>query len=80
LPKQITVYTKPDCVQCEYTKKWLARRSLPFNEIDVVEHPVFAEQLREQGISQMPYVVAGDQKWSGFKLDRIRGLDPKDYS
>ena len=80
MPKSITVYTKPDCVQCEYTKKKLDAKRLPYTEIDVTQHPVFAEQLREKGIHQLPYVVAGDDTWTGFKIDKLRGLDPKDYN
>jgi glutaredoxin-like protein NrdH len=70
----VQVYTKPNCVQCEYTKKELDKLHIPHTDLDVVQHPVFAEQLRDQGIMQMPYVVAGDQTWTGFKIDRLRGL------
>jgi glutaredoxin-like protein NrdH len=72
----VTVYTKPDCVQCEYTKKLLDRKMVPYNEINVAEHPVFAEQLRDKGIQTMPYVVTDNDEWTGFKLEKLRGLHP----
>jgi glutaredoxin-like protein NrdH len=71
---EVQVYTKPECVQCEYTKKKLDEFGIPHVDLDVVEHPIFAEQLQEQGITRMPYVVAGDQTWTGFQYDKIRNL------
>lgn len=71
---EVQVYCKPDCVQCEYTKKMLDRNNIPHVDLDIVQHPIFAEQLRERGIYQMPYVVAGNQTWNGFQYDKIKGL------
>lgn len=74
---EVQVYTKPGCVQCEYTKKKLDEFHVPHVDLDVVQHPIFAEQLQEQGIYQMPYVVAGDQTWTGFQYDKIKAIaDP----
>jgi glutaredoxin-like protein NrdH len=77
---EVQVYCKPDCVQCEYTKKKLDEYHIPHTDLDVVQHPIFAEQLQEQGVFQLPYVVAGAQSWTGFQYDKLRGLNPADYT
>lgn len=71
----VTVYTKPDCVQCKYTKVFLDRNMVSYNEIDVEQNPTSAEQLRLKGIRALPYVVTDHEAWQGFKLDKLRGLD-----
>jgi len=77
---EVQVYCRPDCVQCEYTKKKLDEYHIPHVDLDVVAHPIFAEQLAEQGVHQLPYVKAGEQSWTGFQYDKLRGLDPRDYT
>jgi glutaredoxin-like protein NrdH len=36
---QITVYTKPACVQCNATFKALDKRGIEYQKIDVTENP-----------------------------------------
>ena len=76
---EVQVYTKPGCVQCEYTKKKLDEFNIPHTDLDVIEHPIFAEQLRERGISGIPYVVAGEQTWTGFQYDKIKSIADPSY-
>jgi glutaredoxin-like protein NrdH len=71
---EVQVYCKPGCVQCEYTKKKLDEFQIPHVDLDIVEHPIFAEQLAERGVQRLPYVVAGDQTWTGFQYDKLKGL------
>lgn len=74
----ITVYTKPDCGQCEQTKKQLERKGLPYKAIDVFEDPEAMKVVEESGIMLMPMVViehnGQKQHWHGFRYDRIRDL------
>lgn len=75
----ITVYTKPDCVQCIQTKKRLEAKGLSFNVIDVSEDKEARKVVSNTGIYQMPYVtVERDGKlvdsWHGFKDDKIKDL------
>lgn len=72
---RITVYTKPSCVQCTYTKKELDRIGLAYTAIDVTEDDAARNLLQDNGICTLPYVVAtGQEPWSGFKPERIRAL------
>lgn len=73
----IVVYTKPNCIQCEWTKRRLAADGIAFQAIDVTEDSdamAKAERLSATLGRQMPIVVAGDQAWSGFRDDLIRKL------
>ena len=70
----ITVYTKPGCVQCEWTTRKLAERGLTFTEIDATQNEEAANMLRDKGIKQIPYVVTDHDAWSGFRIDRIRDI------
>lgn len=90
MPK-VWVFTKNICIQCEYTKKKLTQSGIPFKEINIEEHPIARAMLSSYGYSSVPVVlahkadihnisdVAPDNRWQGFKIDKIRGLDVKDY-
>lgn len=78
----VTVYTKPQCVQCDQTKKLFAKdvSDAVITEVDVTTD---AEALRyvtqDLGYAGAPVVQweAGGTTgghWSGFRPDRIREL------
>ena len=70
----ITVYTKPNCPQCEATKRQLTRQGLAFEVIDLTQDPSALDTLREAGFMQAPVVMTGDDFWSGYRPDKIRAL------
>ena len=75
----ITVYSKPDCVQCTYTKKKLDEKHLAYTELDISQDEAARKVVEDSGNRQMPMVVVKrrgrkDDVWHGFKLDNIRGL------
>jgi glutaredoxin-like protein NrdH len=72
---KVTVYhIGPTCVQCEQTKRVMDREGITYDLVDLRENPDLAGQFRDQGYLSAPIVTAGDQIWSGFKLERIKGL------
>lgn len=72
---QITVYTTPNCMPCQATKKMLDRRGIVYDVINLQQHPEKAEEFKEMGMMQTPIVVAGEKHWSGFRLDRLMALE-----
>jgi glutaredoxin-like protein NrdH len=79
----ITVYGRPECGQCEQTKKLMERKGLSFNEINVDEDEEArklvedsAEQLHPPTILPMVVVKHGGDvvTWHGFRYDQIRAL------
>ena len=71
---EITVYTLPNCTQCDATKKTLIRRNLEFSEIRIDQNPELIAEFIDMGHSTAPIVKAGDEVWSGFRMDRIMAL------
>lgn len=60
-----TVYSKPSCVQCAMTKKWLTARGVPFVEADILD-PANLEAAKSLGHLSAPVVAYGDTVWAGF--------------
>jgi glutaredoxin-like protein NrdH len=71
---EITVYTKPGCVQCDATCKALDKKRATYQKVDITRNPGARECVIELGYLQAPVVVAGDQHWSGFSPDGIEQL------
>lgn len=72
---RITVYTKPQCVQCVFTKQALDRHGIPYTEIDVSVNPTAVARVRAMGYRAVPViVVSGGTHWQGFSPERIAGL------
>lgn len=70
----VVVYTLPNCVQCESTKKLLTRQEVDFKVIDLSEDASAMEMVRSLGYQAAPVVIAGDEHWSGFRPDMIASL------
>jgi len=75
----VQVYSKPGCVQCEYTEKKLSEWGVPHNTIDVTQNAAAMDHVLATGNLQMPLVEAGEDHWNGFhieKLQRLRASQP----
>lgn len=71
----ITVYSKPDCMQCVATKRAFDKRGVTYQAVDVTESPEALAFVRELGYSAMPVVTVnlpdGLDHWSGLRMDQI---------
>lgn len=67
----ITLYTKPNCPQCDFTKRALAQKGINFESIDVTQDQASLDKVKNLGYSQLPVVVSGTHHWSGFRPDLI---------
>ena len=70
----VTVYTLPSCVQCESTKKYLAKMDIPFETVDLAEDEIAMDLVRSLGYQAAPVIVSGDSHWSGFRPDKLDAL------
>lgn len=68
---EITIYSKPNCVQCNATYQALDRKSISYQIIDLTEDSQALELVRKLGYQQVPVVIAGDKHWAGFRPDMI---------
>ncbi len=73
---KITVYSKPNCMQCEMTKKYLQENNVPFESIDVTKNEEALNAIKQAGYTGMPVVTVNgfDNSWFGFRPDRLEGL------
>lgn len=70
----VTVYSLPNCVQCDSTKRLLTRNEVSFNEVDLSQDPDALAMIRELGYNAAPVVMAGEDHWSGFRPDKLATL------
>lgn len=70
----ITVYSKPACPQCDFTKKHLTKNDIPFEVVDITQDDEAREIVLALGYSSAPVVVSGDVHFSGFRPDRLTEL------
>ncbi|MFD1716048.1 glutaredoxin-like protein NrdH [Amnibacterium flavum] len=73
---EITVYSKPSCVQCTATYRALDKAGITYTIVDVTQDPAALEYISEDlGYRQAPVVVVTDQDhWSGFRPDHINRI------
>jgi glutaredoxin-like protein NrdH len=72
----VTVYTNPNCVQCEQTKKFLDKEGIEYT-VENLQSDDNYEKLVEfvnQGFKAAPIVVTDTETWSGFKPDKLGAI------
>jgi glutaredoxin-like protein NrdH len=71
----VTVYSNPNCVQCEQTKKYLTLKGIDFESKMIADSPEVFPIVEANGYKAAPVVVLADgSSWSGFRLDKLAGL------
>jgi glutaredoxin 3 len=60
--KSVTVYTTQACPHCARAKDLLRRKKIPFQEIDVSQHPEKRKEAEERyGWMTVPIIVIGEK-------------------
>ncbi len=70
----VTVYTNPNCTQCEQTKKFLDKEGIEYDVISFVDDTEALKRFIDMGFKAAPIVVTDNDTWSGFKIDKLKGL------
>ena len=71
----ITVYSKPQCVQCNATKRALDKQGLDYAEVDLTQDAAAYEYVKSLGFVQAPVVVTDQDAWSGFRPDKVKAIE-----
>jgi glutaredoxin-like protein NrdH len=71
---EVTVWTNPNCVQCDMTKKTMTKLGIEYKEMSLQEHPLSLDTFKAQGFMSAPIVTTDTKIWSGFRLDKIKSL------
>ncbi|MBB4734733.1 glutaredoxin-like protein NrdH [Micrococcus cohnii] len=67
----ITVYGQPSCQPCRLVQRRLDRDQVPYDYVDLTQHPDKLEQLRDAGMTQTPIIETPTDRWSGLDPDRL---------
>jgi glutaredoxin-like protein NrdH len=74
----VTVYTVPNCTGCTATKRWLDKRGVGYETVDLSADTVSRERLAGLGFTSAPVVevddLAGQERWSGFRPDLLKAM------
>jgi glutaredoxin-like protein NrdH len=71
----VTVYTKPQCIQCDMTKRLMDKIGVEYNTVDIVENPEELDKLIALGYRAAPVVITDSgESFAGFQPDKITAL------
>lgn len=70
----ITVYTKPSCVQCDQTKRFLDKSKIDYSTIDITEDQEAFEKIISLGFQAAPVVITDNDSWAGFNPSKLAKL------
>ena len=65
----VTVYSKPACVQCTATTRALDAKGIAYKLVDFSEDAAALAQVTELGYRQAPVVIAGNMHGAGPRPD-----------
>ncbi|WP_278262831.1 glutaredoxin domain-containing protein [Nocardia sp. AG03] len=71
---EITVYTKPQCPQCDATKRTLDNLGFAYRVVDLGQDTDARERLLSMGFRGVPVVEAGNVRFTGFRPDKLESL------
>lgn len=70
----VIVYSNPNCTACEQTKRFLTVKGIEFQAKMIQDSPEVFSLIGEKGYASAPVVVAGEDSWAGFRLDKLNSL------
>lgn len=70
----ITVYTKPSCVQCDQTKRFLDKSKIDYSTVDITEDQEAFDKIISLGFKAAPVVVTDNDSWAGFNPSKLAKL------
>lgn len=71
----IIIYSKPNCMQCNFTKKYLDDKGINYTIKDIFESETALEEVKELGFTSVPVIsVEGQEAFNGFRPDLLDQL------
>ena len=75
MKQTITVYTKPDCMACNFTKNFIIDNKIEAEYIDVTQDEEALARVKDLGYNAMPVVYVDEQThWFGFRPDELEKI------
>jgi glutaredoxin 3 len=74
MPRRITLFSTDACTFCVHAKSLLTKRGVPFEEVDLGEHPQLQEELANlTGLTSFPQILVDLEPLGG--LNELRAAD-----
>lgn len=70
----VIVYSKPNCPQCDLTKRDMDILGIEYETIDITQHQDQLDRLISLGHRTAPVVETDQDIWSGYNQDKIKHL------
>lgn len=70
----ITIFSKPNCVQCSATYRAMDKHGLDYEVVDLSVDAEALDTVKALGYQQAPVVFVGGDHWAGFRPDKIKAL------
>lgn len=72
----VVVYSKPNCVQCEMTKKFLDKAGIEYSVEDLLSEENAAQlaYFQAEGYLAAPIVVTDTKTWSGYQPTNLEEI------
>jgi len=70
--QMITVYGQPGCQPCRLAMRQLDKEEVPYNYVDLTEHPEKLQQFKEAGVQSTPIIETPTERFTGLQPERIR--------
>lgn len=72
---EVIVYSKPNCMQCEFTKRWLHENGVLYTAYDVTKNERYVNRVIQLGYQNLPVVYVDKKRhWFGFRPDLMEEL------
>jgi glutaredoxin-like protein NrdH len=68
------VYTKPSCVQCDMTKRYMDKIGVEYTTVDITQDKEAFDLILGMGFLAAPVVISGNMSWAGFQPEKINLL------
>ncbi len=74
MARRVTLFSTDSCTFCVHAKSLLTKRGVPFEEVDLGEHPQLQEELaRVTGLTSFPQILVDLEPLGG--LNELRAAD-----
>jgi glutaredoxin-like protein NrdH len=71
----VTIDSKPSCVQCTATYRALDGKGIAYTVVELEQETAEAIELfKARGLMQAPIVITDTDEWAGFRPDKIATL------
>lgn len=75
MKRKIVIYTTPNCMQCQFTKKYLDENHIPYEIRDVSAKEEYRREVLELGFQAVPVVlIDGQEPFYGFRPEKLATL------